>query len=347
MRIMFVTDSLNGGGIGVALRALARGLRDAGQDVHIVTLTQPDTDRAPANGIRTTILGRAHMHRAIPALARVIAADRPDVIYTAREYVFLATLLARWAGGQKRHTKVVHWVHTHIASERANAGPKKRLAMALFRLFARWADHIVMPAPGAFGATKVPISVIPNIVQIDAAQADTPHQGKAIVAAGRLIRQKNFALLIRAFEQLTTPDVTLTILGDGPLRNDLTIQAKGADIHFCGAVPDPAHMFRSADVVVSSSDWEGFGMTIAEALCLGTPVVATNCPVGPDYISQIGAGLRLAPMGDARALARAIDDTLTAPPEVEAHAFQTAFGSAVVTAQHLKLLNGLVDQPDK
>ena len=153
--------------------------------------------------------------------------------------------------------------------------------------------------------------------------------------------------MIHAFRHLTTPDVTLTILGDGPLRDDLTNLAKGANIRFAGAIPDPIPYFRSADVVVSSSDWEGFGMTIAEALCLGTPVVATDCPVGPDDISKIATGLCLVPMGDARALARAIDDTLARPPVVGAAAFCAAFDSAAVTAQHLTLLNGLIDQPDK
>jgi glycosyltransferase involved in cell wall biosynthesis len=68
-----------------------------------------------------------------------------------------------------------------------------------------------------------------------------------------------------------------------------------------------------ADLFAFTSRWEGLGFVIIEALAVGTPVVATDCPSGPSEILQHGQIGPLVPVGDHAALAQAMMQTLDAP----------------------------------
>ena len=70
-----------------------------------------------------------------------------------------------------------------------------------------------------------------------------------------------------------------------------------------------------ADLFVLSSRWEGSPNVLTEAMLLGVPVVATDCPSGPAEILQNGRIAPLVPMGDWRQLADAMESILTSPPD--------------------------------
>lgn len=115
-----------------------------------------------------------------------------------------------------------------------------------------------------------------------------------IVAAGRLEREKNFALLIDAFSLLYQEGKAdeLTIYGQGSLREQLENQIR--ELHLEGCVHLPGYSAKLAqqlpqyDVLVSSSCYESFGNTLVEAMYAGIPVAATDCPVGAREILQDG-----------------------------------------------------------
>jgi glycosyltransferase involved in cell wall biosynthesis len=77
-----------------------------------------------------------------------------------------------------------------------------------------------------------------------------------------------------------------------------------------GFVDNPYPYLAHADLFALSSRWEGLGLVLVEALALGTPVVATDCPSGPAEILQHGRFGQLVPVGDPGALARAMEATL-------------------------------------
>ena len=136
-----------------------------------------------------------------------------------------------------------------------------------------------------------------------------------VLAVGSFKTQKNFPLLLRAFVQLPhSLNAKLTILGEGILRPELEalIHELGVDnrVALPGFALDTSFWYRSADLFVLSSSWEGFGNVIVEALGCGLPVVSTDCPSGPAEILDNGRFGRLVPVGDATALAAAIQASL-------------------------------------
>jgi glycosyltransferase involved in cell wall biosynthesis len=137
-----------------------------------------------------------------------------------------------------------------------------------------------------------------------------------ILSVGSLIKQKDHAALIRSFALLPQElNAKLIILGEGPLRQKLEELISWLGLHervsMPGFVTDPYPWFRSADLFVLSSQWEGFGNVIVEALECGVPVVSTDCPSGPSEILDNGIYGRLVPVGNDIELAAAMTQSLS------------------------------------
>jgi glycosyltransferase involved in cell wall biosynthesis len=138
-----------------------------------------------------------------------------------------------------------------------------------------------------------------------------------IIAVGRLVKQKNFALLLRAFACMSASkkDAELIILGEGPERQALLSQAKRLGINerltMPGKVANPYVWMANSDLFVLSSNFEGWPNALIEALVIGLPVVACDCPTGPAEILQNGAFGRLVPANDVGSLAAAMTKQLS------------------------------------
>ena len=131
--------------------------------------------------------------------------------------------------------------------------------------------------------------------------------------------RKDFATLIRAFALLRkSRECRLVILGRGRLRDDLLRLAGelgvAEDVDLPGFVSAPYSFMAHAALLAFTSLWEGLGFVIIEALAVGTPVVATDCPSGPREILQDGRFGKLVATGSPPELAVAMAETLDAPP---------------------------------
>jgi glycosyltransferase involved in cell wall biosynthesis len=143
-----------------------------------------------------------------------------------------------------------------------------------------------------------------------------------IVAVGRLVRQKNHALLLRAFARLTRKiDARLIICGTGRKRDrlsGLSQQLGIADrVDLVGYQKNPFPYIAAADLFVCSSLFEGSNNALMEALTLGTPCVSTDCPSGARDILDDGELGALTPVNDASALEAAMQSMLRDPPDRE------------------------------
>jgi glycosyltransferase involved in cell wall biosynthesis len=170
-----------------------------------------------------------------------------------------------------------------------------------------------------------------------------PRPGRRYLAVGSLKLQKNFASAIDAFSRIRRDADRLVILGEGELRAALERQVKAAGLSksvlLPGFISNPAAIYRSADVFVLSSDYEGFGNVVVEALAAGLPVVATDCGGAGEILEQGRYGT-LVPVGDTAALAAAMDSAtdLTGAPHVR-RSRALEFAPDRIAAQYLALLS--------
>ena len=138
-----------------------------------------------------------------------------------------------------------------------------------------------------------------------------------LVAAGRLMRQKGFDLLLDAVASIRELPWRLTILGEGPDESKLIEQARALDlsdrVDFPGFIANPYPWLAAADLFVLSSRWEGFGHVIGEAMALGTPVLSTRCPSGPDEIIEDGTDGVLCEPDSAESIAASLRELILYP----------------------------------
>lgn len=168
-----------------------------------------------------------------------------------------------------------------------------------------------------------------------------------ILTVGRLTKEKNHALLIKAFAQVRRQrPCKLMIIGKGPLLSDLQALAteKGVigDVLFPGFVLNPASAYLSADVFALSSEFEGFGLVLVEALSCGLPIVSTDSDFGPREILDNGRYGTLVPSHDSDLLAAALLDALSLEPidgaVLRSRALELAGGDA--SARYIEALTG-------
>lgn len=196
---------------------------------------------------------------------------------------------------------------------------------------------------------RTKIAVIPNAVPAKSGLCDGPREiidvsaEKAFVTVGRLIPEKRFDLLLRAFALVSKRiDNNLIIVGDGPLRAELEELAASLGITdrvlFTGMMRKPWTLVKDALFFVMSSESEGFPMVLLEAMVCGLPVVSFDCRTGPKEIIRDGIDGILVPPLDVNALAKemerlAKDEETRQRMAGRAAEVQERFGTEAIMAQ--------------
>lgn len=138
---------------------------------------------------------------------------------------------------------------------------------------------------------------------------------KTIVAAGRLTEQKAYDDMLEVFNKVNAEvPARLIILGEGSDREQIEKKIRKLSLEdsvtMPGFVDNPFAYMSRADLYLSTSRWEGFHLTIAEAMACGTVPVATDCDYGPREIITDGINGRLLPVGDVAGLSDCIIELL-------------------------------------
>jgi glycosyltransferase involved in cell wall biosynthesis len=167
-----------------------------------------------------------------------------------------------------------------------------------------------------FGS-KSSIKTIHNPIDVEAVKHGanefvTDYEGY-IVHVGKFKAQKRHDILIKAYALAKIPQ-KLILVGTGDLLPEVKNLVKELRIEnkviFAGFQKNPYPFIKNADLMVVSSDFEGFSIAILEALALGTPVISTDCPSGPN---EVLPSKNLVPVGDIDALATQLQQSTIAP----------------------------------
>nr|WP_269091582.1 glycosyltransferase [Aliarcobacter butzleri] len=141
-------------------------------------------------------------------------------------------------------------------------------------------------------------------------------KAKKIISVGRLVNQKNFELLIRAFKVvLESIDAHLIIIGEGEKRDKLVKQIEELNlsnkVYLAGFKINPHNYVKNSDLFVLSSLYEGLPNSLIEAIAVDTPAIATNCLSGPSEILLDGEGGDLVEVGNVEQLSKSIIKNLS------------------------------------
>ncbi len=176
-----------------------------------------------------------------------------------------------------------------------------------------------------------------------------------ILSAGRYDPQKNFPLLLKAFALACAKrPMRLIVLGSGDAQKlsayKTLAKALGIeqDVDFAGFQANPFAYMANVDLFALSSDWEGFGLVLAEALVCGVPVLSTNCPHGPAEIMEGTSQTALTPIGDPVAMSEAVLKLLSphctdCQSNIEA---MKRYDKAIIGQNYKSLLESFVDFSD-
>ncbi|MGH9378437.1 MAG: glycosyltransferase [Terriglobia bacterium] len=322
-RVLFVLPSLRGGGAERAVVILLRGLDRSRFEPHLALLDSvgPYLEELPED-LEVHHLRVRRVRYAVPALFWLMRKLRPKVAVSSlielnMAMVAATALLPRgpklllrediFVGAQFNGRALVakRWLYRHLC------GRADRIICV--------ADYVLNDLAANFAIPREKLLRIYNPVEIErvrrmACEQGNPYQNSnpRFVAVGRLAKQKGIDILLEAMalarQQL--PLAELIILGEGPLelelrRQVIQLRLDGA-VHFLGFQPNPYGYMKHADVFVLASRYEGLPLVLLEALALGAPVIAADCPGG---VKEALAGCpvgRLVPPQDAAALAEAM-----------------------------------------
>lgn len=334
-RILFAINSLAGGGAERVLATLLAGSVPwrARYDIHLALLD--DEPRAYDVPEWVTVHQLDARHKLLPSLTQLRALARrlsPDATLS---FLTRANIANGWAMAGRRRP----WLISERVNTSAHLGDAFA-AKAMVRMVYPRAAHVIAVSEGVvadlaanFGVARARMSAIANpvdhrrIAELAAEPPAVVPAGPYIVAAGRLMPNKNFPLLLRAYAE-AAPEARLVILGEGPERGALAALAASlgiADrIEMPGFVANPFAVVARAALYAMPSNAEGFPNGLVEAMACGVPVVATNCASGPSEILagrsrdaitgriDVDAGA-LVPTDDVQAFATALADVLAEP----------------------------------
>ena len=362
--IMFYTRSLHNGGVDRVVFNLAEEFVARGLGVAIVVdfdnRWSPFRDLLPA-GVRYEVLDARGPWARLMKLRAIIRRDRPRAVMCASfGFPNIFAVLVRLIAGVDFHLMLTE--HCFPSVDRAAPKPwqSRYWFLPVAHYFYPRADSIVAVSEGTgddlarvINIDRARVSCIynPLVSQslLDQAALDIEHEWFApgsppvVIAVGRLEAQKNFALLIKAFARIVeTRDCRLLILGDGSERDMLTALAASlglADrVALPGFAPNPHAYVARAAVLVLSSDFESLANVVIEAMAVGTPVIATDCPSGPAEALGGGRYGTLVPVGDDKRMAEAIGTALDERAPRVPQAWLEQFSTTRVADRYLELL---------
>lgn len=286
--LCYINSSLDGGGSERVMTHLANESARRGIRTTMILVRERKDEVYPVDPrVRVIRLTYSVKNKAAIALRRFLLLRRHfrrfryDQVISFMVDINILTILAALGTRQKI-----------TVSERADPGQRihqhwqRRLENILYRRAERVVIQTEQVRDYFSDAVRKKCVVIPNPVDQNLPQPFVGMRDHRIVSVGRLNPQKNYLLLLRAFQNFLKdyPDFRLEIYGEGALREELMTYSKELGVEdsvdWKGFQKNIHERILSAHIFVSTSDYEGISNAILEAMAMGIPSIATDCPVG-------------------------------------------------------------------
>ncbi len=381
MKILFLIS--DGFGIGGTIRTtfnLAEALAGRGHDVEVLsTLRRRDVPSMPLDpAVRLTAVVEARKDH-----PEYVADDpdrgRPPAVYPKHDYraydydLMVERRYASYLGAHDADAVIA--TRPGLIAYAARFAPRgmvrvgqehltremhgKRLRLQMARHYPRLDALVTVSQRDADDYRRhllgTRVLFIPNSVP---APAVPPSDGRhpIVVAAGRLVGNKRYDVLIRAFAKVAAqyPDWQLRVYGGGDKSAELRRLVADLGLHnrvlMLGAYSPIEPEWAKGAIAAVPSDKEPFGMTLVEAMRCGVPVVSTDAPYGPREILADGVDGFLTPVGDPAAMADALIELIADPARRAAMAAAALRASerydpGAVAERYERLLTGLARRP--
>ncbi len=366
-KVLFVLPTVSGGGAERVVLNLLRYLDRGKYDLTLLLFKREGVywDEIP-NDIKVVYAtSRGHRYVTFPwvLLRLFFEARRHDIIIAGLE--LLPTYLS-YLAGRLANRPVIGWVHT-------NFGTYIHCLSFLHRPLLKYVyprlAKVVFVSDGALVSMRrllenTPFDhfmVIPNVLDLsvfkykpkDVQIPDKMLQMPVVCSMGRFTEQKGFDILLKAHAAVLKRGLVhnLLILGDGPLRSSLDdlVASLGISetVFMPGFTANPIPWLKKSQLFVLSSRLEGLPTVLLEAMAVGVPVIATDCPSGPAEILAGGEYGMLVPREDPQALADAMISLLSDQEQLAKYAKKSKqrvldYSPEKITAQWDKLIGDLV-----
>ena len=302
VKVMLILPELELGGVERHVLALARGLVRRGNSVTVVSSGGGLVSELPEAARHITMpVHKKNLFSGLSSAVRLAAIARREGI----SLVHAHSRVPAWIALFMRMFSGIPFVYTAHSRYSLNCG--------LFPL--RRSDGVICVSRAVQSYLKdwlpknSPVEVIYNAMpeKIIPWVGSCENTAKKLLYLGRLTPKKGPKLLLDALARVRSSSWTLDVVGDGPMKEELMAIAAGYNfgesVIFRGYSDDPAGWMSRCDLLVLPSFDEGMGLSLAEALAAGTPVMASDIAA----FRELTDGAGLVPTGDVDAWTEAID----------------------------------------
>lgn len=363
MRILMLIDGLPGGGAEKVVLTLCEGMQKLGHQVSLFSLRNVCNYALP-EGIDYRVVeshSRAPWRKITELKRRAIALDRAifdsekeggryDLIFSHLHKTDRIVSCCKTLPSEKLWFCIHGILSTSYLGHRRGLDRwvKKRKIAKVYQNanIVTVSKAVAEDLTQELAITPRRLAVINNPFDIDAilaqaAEHTVPYGEQYVVHVGRFHPHKRHDRLLEAFAQSGIPaKLVLAGAGDEQQINAVKHQAQKLGIAhrviFAGFQANPYPLIRHAKILILSSDSEGFGNVLVEALICGTPVVSTRCPGGPaEILERAGMGHALAELS-SQSLAEKIARVWQSPPTID-HQQLMSYALQPICQQYLSL----------